>query len=128
MRVLVDTSVWVVHFRERSEPLVALLELDAVMIHPMVLGELACGTPPSRIQTLADLQRLQSTKQASVREVISFVERERLFGLGCGLVDLSLLASTLMTPGIKLWTLDRRLAALAERFGVAAQRAVAGGK
>lgn len=124
MRVLVDTSVWVDHFRQRSLPLVGLLERDAVMMHPMVLGELACGTPPSRTQTLADLQRLQPTQQASIREVMAFVEHEQLFGLGCGLVDLSLLASTLMTPGASLWTLDRRLAALAERFGVAHRPAV----
>lgn len=124
MRVLVDTSVWVDHFRQGSPALVGLLERDAVMIHPMVLGELACGTPPSRTQTLADLQRLQPTQQASIREVMVFVEHEQLFGLGCGLVDLSLLASTLMTPSASLWTLDRRLAALAERFGVAHRPAV----
>lgn len=118
-RVLVDTSVWVDHFRQRNAPLVALLLQDAVLIHPLVLGELACGTPPSRTKTLADLQRLQSAQQATVREVMALVERERLFGLGCGLVDVSLLASALMTPGATLWTLDRRLAALAERFGVA---------
>lgn len=118
-RVLVDTSVWVDHFRQRNAPLVALLAQDAVLIHPLVLGELACGTPPSRTQTLADLQRLQPAQQATVREVMALVERERLFGLGCGLVDVSLLASALMTPGATLWTLDRRLAALAERFGVA---------
>lgn len=119
MRVLVDTSVWVDHFRQRSLPLVSLLERDAVMMHPMVLGELACGTPPSRTQTLADLQRLQPAQQASIREVMAFVEHGQLFGLGCGLVDLSLLASTLMTPGASLWTLNRRLVTLAERFGVA---------
>ncbi len=119
MRVLVDTSVWVDHFRQRNAALVELLVLDSAMIHPMVLGELACGTPPSRARTLADLQRLAPTLQASWQEVMSFVERERLFGLGCGLVDLTLLASTLMTPGTRLWTLDKRLAALAERFGVA---------
>lgn len=118
-RVLVDTSVWVDHFRQRNAPLVALLVQDSVLIHPLVLGELACGTPPSRTQTLADLQRLQSAQQATVREVMALVERERLFGLGCGLVDVSLLASALMTPGATLWTLDRRLAALAERFRVA---------
>lgn len=65
--VLVDTSVWVAHFRERSTPLVELLQRDAVTVHPMVVGELACGTPPSRAQTLADLQRLQSAQQASLR-------------------------------------------------------------
>lgn len=123
-RVLVDTSVWVAHFRERSVPLVELLQRDAVMAHPMVVGELACGTPPSRAQTLADLQRLQSAQQASLREVMTLVERERLFGLGCGLVDLTLLASTLITPGASLWTLDRRLASLAERFAIAYRPAV----
>ena len=123
-RVLVDTSVWVDHFRQRNAPLVALLAQDVVLMHPLVLGELACGTPPSRAQTLADLQRLQATQQATVREVIVLVERERLFGLGCGLVDLSLLASALMTPGATLWTLDRRLAALAERFGIAHRAAL----
>ncbi len=119
MRVLVDTSVWVEHFRHGSAPLVELLHLDSALLHPMVLGELACGTPPSRTQTLADLGRLQPTLQAGLSEVMMFIERERLFGLGYGLVDLSLLASTLMTPGARLWTLDKRLAALAERFGVA---------
>lgn len=118
MRVLVDTSVWVEHFRQRSAALTDLLELDLVMAHPMVLGELACGTPPSRARTLADLARLQSTQQASLREVLAFLERERLFGLGCGLVDITLLASTLMTPGVEFWTLDKRLGVLCERFGV----------
>lgn len=115
--VLVDTSVWVDHFRQRNDALVGLLELDLVMAHPMIVGEIACGTPPNRIQTLSDLLGLQQAQQASIREVLEFVERERLFGLGCGLVDMVLLASTLMTPGVELWTLDKRLCALAEHFG-----------
>lgn len=118
MRVLVDTSIWVDHFRRRNDALAGLLELDLVMIHPMVWGELACGTPPARAQTLADLDRLQQTQQASLREVMAFVERERIYGPGCGLVDIVLLASTLMTPGAELWTQDKRLGSLAERFGV----------
>lgn len=117
-RVLVDTSVWVDHFRQHNAAVADLLAFDLVASHPMVLGEIACGTPPSRTQTLADLARLPSLQQASAREVLAFVEREQLFGLGCGLVDVTLLASTLMTPGTELWTLDKRLAALAERFGV----------
>ncbi|MBK6998887.1 MAG: type II toxin-antitoxin system VapC family toxin [Rhodoferax sp.] len=120
--VLVDTSVWVDHFRQRNRMLVNLLELDLVMVHPLVVGEIACGTPPNRIQTLRDLDGLQATQQASVREVLAWIEQERLherlFGLGCGLVDMLLLASTRMTPGAELWTLDKRLAALATRFGI----------
>jgi hypothetical protein len=47
-----------------------------------------------------------------------FIEREKLYGLGCGLVDMALLSSTLITPGARLWTFDKRLASLAGRFGV----------
>jgi len=117
--VLIDTSVWVAHFRQRNKALVALLAADQALIHPMVLGELACGTPPERTRTLSDLGLLQNTQQASLREVIAFVDREQLYGLGCGLVDMTLLASTLLTPGATLWTLDQRLAELAARYKVA---------
>ncbi len=116
--VLVDTSVWVDHFRRRNDALVELLGLDLVMVHPLIVGEIACGTPPDRRQTLSDLDGLSQTQQAGIREVMDFIERERLFGLGCGLVDLLLLASALMTPGVELWTLDKRLSLLSERFGV----------
>lgn len=116
--VLIDTSVWVDHFRQRNAFLIDLLELDLVLSHPMVLGELACGTPPERSRTLSDIGLLRQPQQASLREVMDFVEREKLYGLGCGLVDMILLASTLMTPGAQLWTLDKRLAVLAERFAV----------
>ncbi|NWD52486.1 VapC toxin family PIN domain ribonuclease [Pseudomonas gingeri] len=122
--VLVDTSVWVDHFRYHNDALVDLLELDLVMSHPLIVGEIACGTPPSRIQVLSDLDGLQQTQQANIREVLDFIERERLFGLGCGLVDILLLASTLMTPEAELWAMDRRLCALAERFGVMHRPAV----
>jgi predicted nucleic acid-binding protein len=87
--VLIDTSVWVAHFRQRNAALVALLVADQALMHPMVLGELACGTPPERTRTLSDLGLLQTTQQASLREVMAFVDREQLFGLGCGLVELA---------------------------------------
>lgn len=117
--VLVDTSVWVDHFRQRNDSLMELLERDLVLTHPMVIGELACGTPPDRSRTLALLGYLRSVQQASLRETLAFVETERLFGLGCGLVDVHLLASALLTSGAVLWSWDRRLRALAERFDVA---------
>ncbi len=116
--VLADTSVWIDHFRHGNATLVELLARDAVLIHPMILGELACGTPPQRTRTLADLAELRQTRQASLREVTALVEREQLFGLGCGLIDMTLLASTLMTPGAVLWTRDERLSEIAQRFGV----------
>jgi predicted nucleic acid-binding protein len=120
MSVLVDTSVWIDHFRNGNAALVDLIGLDRALTHPMVILEIACGTPPApRLQTLNNLGLLQPCSQASLAEVMEFIEHQKLYGLGCGLVDLALLASTLITPGTELWTLDKRLAALAARFGVA---------
>ena len=120
MSVLVDTSVWVNHFRNSDAALVDLLLSDRVLTHPLILLEIACGTPPApRGNTLAALGRLQPANQASFDEVAAFIEREQLFGLGCGAVDISLLASTLITPGATLWTADKRLFALCQRFDIA---------
>lgn len=122
MSVLVDTSVWVDHFRHRNDALVDLLETDQAMSHPMVVVELACGTPPTpRVQTLNNIELLRPCRQSSLQEVRELIERNELYGVGCGLVDLSLLASTLITPEGQLWTLDKRLAEMARRFRAAYQ-------
>jgi predicted nucleic acid-binding protein len=118
--VLIDTSVWVDHFRRRNAALVELILWDRALSHPMVIGELACGTPPApRARTLGDIALLRPAQQIGIDEMTAFIERETLYGLGCGLVDMMLLGSVMMTPGAQLWTLDRRLSDLAERFGVA---------
>jgi len=119
MNVIVDTSVWIDHFRHNNRTLVELMLRDSVLVHPMVIVEIACGTPPApRNQSLENLAQLQPCNQATLAEVLALVEREKLYGLGCGLVDLCLLASTLITPATALWTLDKRLADMAQRFGV----------
>jgi hypothetical protein len=86
---------------------------------PLVLGEVACGTPPERAQTLADLRRLATPRQATLEELLRFLERHELYGQGCGLIDISLLSSALISPEAVLWTLDKRLHQLASRFEVA---------
>jgi len=116
--VLVDTSVWVNHFKTTDERLIALLEHDAVLTHPFIIGEILCGTPPERHDLIAHLQNLQQARCASISEVIGFVESHKVYGCGCGFVDVSLLVSALMTPGAALWTLDKRLARLTEIFNV----------
>jgi predicted nucleic acid-binding protein len=117
VNVLIDTSVWVDHFRRRNETLVHLISTDQALTHPLVLLELACGSPPAR--SLHDIGLLRHVQQATWSEVMRFIETERLYGQGCGGVDLTLLASTLITPGAQIWTLDNRLATLARRLGVA---------
>jgi predicted nucleic acid-binding protein len=118
--VLVDTSVWIDHFRRANPVLRSLLENDRVLCHPLIVLELACGTPPApRERTLGDLKLLRQVKVATTEEVLSLIETKRLFDTGCGAVDIALLASVLLTPNARLWTADRNLDALAARFDVA---------
>jgi predicted nucleic acid-binding protein len=117
--VLADTSVWISHFRKPSPVLQTLLSSDRVLCHPLVLIEIACGTPPApRERTLSDFRELRSTTVASTEETLALIEREQLQDSGCGAVDLLLVASVLLTSDAALWTLDRNLKALAARFGI----------
>jgi hypothetical protein len=101
---------------------VNLIELDLALTHPMVWVELACGTPPApRVHTLQAIRLLQPARQASLDEVMTFIEQhQQLYGRGrgCGLVDMVVRASTRITSNARLWTLDKHLANLAERFDV----------
>jgi hypothetical protein len=117
--ILVDTSVWVDHLRAGDQALVGLLEAGEVLAHPFVIGELALGNLPRRDQTLRGLQDLPQAKVATDREVLYFVDRHRLFGLGVSYVDAYLLASVSLTAGAGLWTRDRRLGRAADRLGLA---------
>jgi predicted nucleic acid-binding protein len=117
---MVDTSVWVGHFRRANPLLRSLLENDRVLCHPLIVLELACGTPPApRERTLGDLKLLRQAKLATTEEVLSLIETKRLFDTGCGAVDIALLAAVLLTPNARLWTADRNLEALAARLDVA---------
>jgi len=119
MNVLVDSSVWVGHFKQRNEHLVTLLEDGVVLCHPFVVAEVACGTPPSRHAIIAMLGELESTPVATQEELLAMIEGRRLYGRGCGLVDLSLLASLLISEKALIWTLDKRLELLAGELNLA---------
>ena len=119
MRVLADTSIWVDHFRRADVQLVSFLDHGDVVAHPFVIGELALGNLPQRDQALRELQDLPQAKVATDREVLYFVDRHRLFGLGVGYVDAHLLAAVSLTAGAGLWTRDRRLGRAADRLGLA---------
>jgi hypothetical protein len=119
VKVLVDTSVWVAHFKQRNEPLVALLYAGWVVCHPHVMVEVACGTPPQRHQIITMLGELDTSPVATAGELLALLEQKAIFGQGCGFVDLSLLASALLAQQTLLWTLDKRLDAMAVELGLA---------
>ena len=121
MNVLVDTSVWVAHFKQRDDRLVALLEAGLVVCHPYVVVEVACGTPPNRHAVIELLNELETVPAATPQEVLALVGQRGLHGRGCGFMDMSLLASALLGARTQLWTLDKRLQTLATELGLAYQ-------
>jgi predicted nucleic acid-binding protein len=117
--ILPDTSVWVEHVRGHRSDLADALEAGEVVAHRLVIGELACGHLPDRRATLARLQQLPQARIVSPEEALSFIEARGLAGRGLGYVDVHILAATFLTADLRLWTLDRRLAAAAADLAVA---------
>jgi predicted nucleic acid-binding protein len=115
--VLVDTSVWVFHFREASAELADLLNDGRVLSHPFIIGELACKNLKDRAVILSYLKLLPMCIEAEHEEVLSFIERNRLMGQGLGYVDVHLITSAVLT-GVALWTLDKKLAQAANRLHI----------
>jgi predicted nucleic acid-binding protein len=110
--ILVDTSVWVDHFRRSNSRLEALLLDEQVLTHPYVIGELACGNLRKRQKILSLLAALPVAAVADTSEVMNVIERERLYARGLGWVDVNLLAAARLSS-CQFWTLDKQLSSAA---------------
>jgi predicted nucleic acid-binding protein len=115
--ILVDTSLWVHHFRYGHAQLGKALLDRQILMHPFVLGEIACGNLRARSGILNDLRQLPSAVFAENNEVLDFLEQHRLYGRGVTWIDVHLLASARLT-GCHLWTFDSRLGKLAHQLKV----------
>jgi hypothetical protein len=116
--ILVDTSIWINHLRTPSKLLAQLLDLEQVLIHPFVVGELACGNLASRKEIISLLHSLPAAPKADDDEVLFFVERHKLMGRGLGLVDVHLLASAAIGAA-SIWTTDDNLCVAARSLRIA---------
>jgi predicted nucleic acid-binding protein len=115
--ILVDTSVWISHFRDGSKGLSELLEAGEVMCHQLIIGELACGNLKSRNEILSNLELLPMSAEVQHDEIMSFIEKNRLMGRGLGYIDVALAASALLSTG-QLWTLDKKLMKTGDDLGI----------
>lgn len=117
---LVDTSVWIQHFRGAStvQDLGELLEEAEVVVHPFVYGEIALGhLGRRRDQILGDLATLPRLAVVPDDEVLALVTMHRLDGSGIGWVDAHLIAAALHARAA-VWTLDRSLSRVVSRLRV----------
>ncbi len=115
--ILVDSSVWINHFRKSNTRLSDLLDDGDALVHSLVIGEIACGNLKNRTEILSLLHALPKTAKADDEEILSFIEHHQLSGQGIGLVDVHLLASCLLEPCF-LWTDDKRLEAVARQLHI----------
>lgn len=117
--VLVDTSIWIEHFRQIQPALVQLLNTGQVCTHPFIIGELACGCLKNPEKTIALLKNIPMLTLATDDETLYFIQHHQLMGCGIGYIDAHLLASTALNETTTLWTQDKRLQRQANRLGLA---------
>jgi len=119
--ILVDTSIWINHFRGGDRELIEHLETGLVTMHPFVIGELSLGNLQNRDEILTALGNLAPVKRATEDDVLKLIANRNLWGRGIGYIDAHLLASAIEQPGVRLWTGDKRLAACALEMGIGYQ-------
>jgi len=73
--ILVDTSVWIDHYRNGNETLAELLTDGQVLSHAFVRGELACGNLKDRDETLRFHGSLPQSVRVHDDEVIASLAR-----------------------------------------------------
>jgi predicted nucleic acid-binding protein len=116
--ILADTSVWIDHLRTGNPRMQGLLDSEQIVMHPMIVAELALGSLRQRAKTLAELDGLLEVKTAQLSEVRRMIEVRRLYGKGIRLIDAHLVASCLIAPGTQLWTRDTALRSVANAVGI----------
>jgi predicted nucleic acid-binding protein len=116
--ILADTSIWVDHLRAGNKELGRRLSQGDIVIHPLIVAELALGSLKGRTKTLALLDFLPQVRVAQLSEVRLMTEARRLYSLGIGLTDAHLIASVCLNSSVLLWTRDKRLRKAAEGLGI----------
>ena len=117
--ILVDTSVWIDHLRRPEQELIRRLREGRVLMHAMIVGELACGNLNSRHERMREWQALPQIPVLSHMDVLTAIDARAWSGKGLGFVDVHLLASVLQREDTALWTRDKRLRCLAGALNIA---------
>jgi hypothetical protein len=116
--ILADTTVWIDHFVSADQDLARQIANRQILMHPMIVAELALGSLRDRVNSLAYLDRLPTVRVAQLSDVRLMIEAHSLYSRGIGLTDAHLIAALLLSPPALLWTRDKRLRNVAESLGI----------
>ena len=115
--VLVDTSIWIDHFNRKNDELEYLLVENQVVLHPYIIAEIACGNLRQRNLILSLLRAMPSVKILSMDEYFLFLEKNKLYGIGLGFVDVNIVGSSLLS-NCQIYTRDKELNLAASKFNI----------
>ncbi len=115
--ILVDTSVWIDHLRTGKPALTALIDENAVMIHPWIIGELALGSIKNRKEFIGLLTKLPPVPAAGTEDIMRGIEQYSLYSRGIGWVDAGLFIACINYP-CRIWTKDKNLSTAAGERGL----------
>jgi predicted nucleic acid-binding protein len=119
VQIIADSSIWIDFINKGNTELEDQLKRRRILLHPMIIGEVALGSTTNRLIFLQELKKLPQAQIFSHTDVMATIDWLELHNQGIGYVDAHLLASTRQLSNGKLWTRDKRLHAQAERFGLA---------
>jgi predicted nucleic acid-binding protein len=117
--IIIDTSVWIDHFREGNAALKMLLLQQQVVQHPFITAEILLGNVRERENLQNLLNGLPQTAICDSGQLFDIITDNKLYGCGIGVVDAHILAATLKN-GHQLWTRDKRLANQSQKLGCCA--------
>jgi predicted nucleic acid-binding protein len=121
--IVADTSVWVDHFNNPDAQIIEYVTCNELLMHPFVAGEILLGNVKDRRITAHLLSRLPQLLPVRHVDVLAMIENYEMFGSEVGYVDIHLVAAVRLREVGSLWTRDKRLLAVAEKLGVAANLA-----
>lgn len=114
--ILVDTTIWIEFFKKK-EPVFSelkdLIESSEILVHEIVFGELLQGCKTKSEENIIlnyweNLNKVISNGSFIDAGILSF--ENKYFDKGIGLID-SVLISQVKNRKIKIWTLDKKIAA-----------------
>ena len=116
---LVDTNLWIEHFKNKNSDLSTFLLEGKVVVHDFIIGELSLGSfnKADRSRILARLKVIEKIRTSSNDQVLEFIESHKLHIAGIGFIDAHLLHACFENK-IRLMTLDKSLRKQAEKLNL----------
>ena len=117
--ILVDTSVWIDHLHDGDSSTGGLAWPRRGRRAPARDRRARLGQHQGSSSVFSEwLGNLRTVPGLSHPEYLELVNSQRLWGRGLNAVDVHLLGSAIISPGVALWTRDRRLKSVAAELTV----------